>query len=185
MVPALLAYAVGEFGHEFFSQAWDEFFLWESVPEEIADIREFGTTFDPFFVFSFVPDAADEELPGGRPTELVALHFLREEVESCPIFTASSSGRPVRATRASSWSNRRSPAGRFHLEGHSDRPSLSRARAERIAHPARRRPDVHPRRYGWRRDHHDWRFAVGHPARVASARYRVPRTAPTTSSADT
>jgi hypothetical protein len=39
VVPALLAYAVGEFGDEFFSQAWDEFFLWESVPEQIADSR--------------------------------------------------------------------------------------------------------------------------------------------------
>ena len=58
LVPALFAYAVDEYGDEFFGEAWDEFFLWDAVPEDIDNSREFGTTFDPFFVFSFVPDAA-------------------------------------------------------------------------------------------------------------------------------
>lgn len=86
LVPALFAYAADAFGDEFFAEAWDEFFLWNSVPDDLADSREFGTTFDPFFVFSFVPDSADEDLPAGWPTEPVALHFLHEEVESCPDF---------------------------------------------------------------------------------------------------
>jgi hypothetical protein len=86
LVPALFAYAADEFGDEFFDEAWDEFFLWDAVPDDIDNSREFGTTFDPFFAFSFVPDAAESDLPPGWPTEPVALHFLHQEVESCPDF---------------------------------------------------------------------------------------------------
>jgi hypothetical protein len=84
LVPALFSYAAQEFGHEFFAEAWDEFFLWNDVPDDIESSKEFGTTFDPFFVFDFVPDAAEDLLPDGWPTEPLALHFLRHEVESAP-----------------------------------------------------------------------------------------------------
>ena len=83
LIPALFAYAADELGPEFLEEAWEAFFLWEDVPEEIESSREFGTTFDPFLVFSFIPDPADD-LPDGWPTEALALHFLHHEVESCP-----------------------------------------------------------------------------------------------------
>lgn len=86
LVPALFAYAADQFGDEFFAEAWEEFFLWDSAPDDAAESREFGTTFDPFFVFSFVPDPAGDDLPAGWPTEPLALHFLHQEVESCPEF---------------------------------------------------------------------------------------------------
>jgi hypothetical protein len=85
LVPALFAYAADEFGDEFFDEAWEEFFFGAAVPDDIDNSREFGTTFDPFFVFSFVPDA-ETDLPPGWPIEPVALHFLHQEVESCPDF---------------------------------------------------------------------------------------------------
>ena len=84
LVPALFSYAAREFGPEFFAEAWDEFFLWNDVPDDIASSKEFGTTFDPFFVFDFVADAAEDPLPDGWPTEPLARHFLRHEVESAP-----------------------------------------------------------------------------------------------------
>jgi hypothetical protein len=37
-------------------------------------------------VISFVPDPAEDELPAGWPTEPLALHFLHQEVDSCPEF---------------------------------------------------------------------------------------------------
>jgi len=86
LVPALFAYAADQFGDEFLDEAWEEFFLWDAVPDDIDTSREFGTTFDPFFVFSFVPDATETDLPPEWPTEPVALHFLHREVESCPDF---------------------------------------------------------------------------------------------------
>ena len=86
LVPALFAYAADQFGDELFDEAWEEFFLWDAVPDDIDSSPEFGTTFDPFFAFSFVPDAAETDLPPGWPTEPVALHFLHHEVESCPDF---------------------------------------------------------------------------------------------------
>lgn len=85
LIPALFAYAADEFGDEFFDEAWEEFFLWDAVPDDVDNSREFGTTFDPFFVFSFVPDSA-ADLPDGWPTEPLALHVLHREVESCPAF---------------------------------------------------------------------------------------------------
>ncbi len=84
LVPALFSYAAREFGKEFFNEAWDEFFLWTDTPDEVGSSREFGTTFDPFFVFDFVPDAAEDPLPDGWPTEPLARHFLHQEVESAP-----------------------------------------------------------------------------------------------------
>ena len=86
LVPALFSYAAQEFGEEFLDEGWDEFFLWNDVPDDVAGSKEFGTTFDPFFVFAFVPDSAADELPAGWPTEPVALHFLHHEVESAPEF---------------------------------------------------------------------------------------------------
>jgi len=84
LVPVLFSYATQEFGREFFDEAWAEFFVWSNVPDDIEISREFGTTFDPFFVFDFVPDAAEHPLPDGWPTEPLALHFLHHEVESAP-----------------------------------------------------------------------------------------------------
>ena len=84
LVPALFSYAAREFGDEFFNEAWDEFFLWTDAPDDVGSSREFGTTFDPFFVFDFVPDAAEDPLPDGWPTEPIARHFLHQEGESAP-----------------------------------------------------------------------------------------------------
>jgi hypothetical protein len=86
LVPALFAYALEEFGNEFFDEAWEEFFLWTNVPEDVSESKEVSTTFDPFFAFTFVPDAAEIEIPEGWPTEALAQHFLRHEVESAPDF---------------------------------------------------------------------------------------------------
>lgn len=84
LVPALFSYSTQEFGTEFFDEAWDEFFLWTDAPDDIENSKEFGTTFDPFFVFDFVPNATEDPLPDGWPTEPLALHFLHHEVESAP-----------------------------------------------------------------------------------------------------
>lgn len=84
VVPALFAYAIAEFGEEFFDEAWEEFFVWADAPEDPRTSPEFDTTFMPWFVFSFIPDDAEEDLPDGWPTQPVALHFLEHEVEGCP-----------------------------------------------------------------------------------------------------
>jgi hypothetical protein len=56
------------------------------VPDDVENSKELGTTFDPFFVFEFVADSAEDPLPEGWPSEPVALHFLRNDVESAPDF---------------------------------------------------------------------------------------------------
>jgi len=112
LVPALFAYAIDQFGDEFFAEAWAEFFLWDSVPDDVGESREFGTTFDPFFVFSFVPDPAADDLPSGWPTEPLALHVLPRKSSPVPTSIASSLYRRARVRRASSSSSRPHPAGR-------------------------------------------------------------------------
>ena len=47
-MPALFTYALTEFGKEFFAEAWDEFFLWEDVPEEIEGNKEFQSILEDF-----------------------------------------------------------------------------------------------------------------------------------------
>lgn len=84
LVPALFAYALQECGDDYFDEAWQEFFLWEAVPETVDNSKEFGTTFDPFFVFSFVPDSSEDDLPDSWPTEPLALHFLHHEADAAP-----------------------------------------------------------------------------------------------------
>ena len=84
LVPALFAYAVEELGTDFLDEAWHEFFLWQNVPGVIEESREFGTTFDPYFAFGFVPDAAEDPIPEHWPTEPLALHFLHHEAQSVP-----------------------------------------------------------------------------------------------------
>ena len=84
VVPALFSYAAREFGREFFDEAWEEFFLWTDVPDDIERSREFGTTFDPFFVFAFVPDSAEDPLPEGWPTKPLAPHVLDHETDALP-----------------------------------------------------------------------------------------------------
>ena len=86
--------------------------MWDGVPNDIENSKEFGTTFDPFFVFEFVPDAAEEPLPDGWPAEPVALHFLHHEVEFAPAFQREFTSRPARVPRASSPSKRLRPGGR-------------------------------------------------------------------------
>ena len=86
LIPALFAYAATELGNDFFADAWEEFFCWHGVPDALEDSREFGTTFDPFFVFSFVPDSGSADLPEGWPAEPLALHVLHHGFERVPEF---------------------------------------------------------------------------------------------------
>jgi hypothetical protein len=99
LIPALFVYAGERFGAEFFAAAWDEFFAWDAVPESFEDSREFGTTFDPFIMFSFVADPTTD-LPADWPVEPVAQHFLRTEMEGGPTgCRADCSARPSAARR--------------------------------------------------------------------------------------
>jgi hypothetical protein len=66
LVPALFARAADEFGAEFQGEAWDEFFLWTRVRALSKAPKEFGSTFDQFFVFFFVRTQPTTSQTGGR-----------------------------------------------------------------------------------------------------------------------
>ena len=106
LIPALFAYTADEFGDELLDEAWEEFFLWDAVPDDIDNSREFGTTFDPFFAFSFVPDATETDCRQvGRLSRSPCTSYIRRS-SPAPTSTGSSLSRRARATRVSSSSNR-------------------------------------------------------------------------------
>ena len=47
LVPALFSYAAQEFGEEFFDEAWDAFFLWKDVPDDVEGSKEFVQELHP------------------------------------------------------------------------------------------------------------------------------------------
>ena len=59
------------------STPWDEFFLFEDVPEHPPDTPEFDTIFVPWFVLHYVPDPHEDDVPPDWPGETVARHYLR------------------------------------------------------------------------------------------------------------
>jgi hypothetical protein len=95
LVPALFSYAAQESGTEFY-EAWDEFFLWNNAPEDIENSREFGTTFDPFLVFDFAPDATEDPLPDGWPTGDVQASSTRVPYRLQESFETMTTGRILR-----------------------------------------------------------------------------------------
>jgi hypothetical protein len=77
VVPQLLEYALEHWGREFFLAAWAEFFLWNDVPEDVQATPEFESPFIPWFVFHYVPDPNDDDLPAGFPQVTVGRHYLQ------------------------------------------------------------------------------------------------------------
>jgi hypothetical protein len=77
VIPTLLQYALEHWRREYLFAAWAEFYAWENVPEDIESTPEFETTFLPWFLFHYVPDPHDEELPSGWPQETVGSHYLQ------------------------------------------------------------------------------------------------------------
>ena len=178
LVPALFAYAADEFGDEFFDEAWEEFFLWDAVPDDIDDSREFGTTVQS--VLRLLLRRPTPPRPNYRQAGRLSpspCTFSTSEVESCPTSTASSSSKRAGATRASLSSNRPRLANRSNLK------DILTGRhfhvLEQSASGMLRTGDLHlhARRHGRRRQHHARCLAVGHSAIVAPARHRVPRPA--------
>ncbi len=84
VVPALFAYATQRWGKSFFAEAWEEFFVWDQVPEDVGESPEFGTLFVPWFVFSFVSDPTTPDRALGIPDKPVGLAYLEEGATSLP-----------------------------------------------------------------------------------------------------
>ena len=80
LVPTLFERALEGWGKPFFMEAWEAFFLWKDVPEDVQGTPEFETLFLPWFVFTFVSDPAPRRRHTDTPARPIALHFL----DTCP-----------------------------------------------------------------------------------------------------
>jgi hypothetical protein len=76
-VPELFRLALKEFGGPFIAAALDEFFLWQSVPEDFEQTEDFGSFFLPWFVYEFVDDPDDPDRVPNAPAESLAALYLR------------------------------------------------------------------------------------------------------------
>jgi hypothetical protein len=76
IVDLLLPYLLDQWSRDFFLEAWDEFFLWTDVPEDITGTKEFETMFLPWLTTLFVAEPEDAaRVPW--PVEPVAMHWLK------------------------------------------------------------------------------------------------------------
>jgi hypothetical protein len=79
VVPAVLGFALAEWGEEFVAEAWEEWVLWnEPVPEHLQDDPDFYPLFLPWFVFSYIPDPHAEDAWPNAPQTPLALAYLAD-----------------------------------------------------------------------------------------------------------
>jgi hypothetical protein len=102
MVETLLEFILRTWGAPFVREAWEDFFLWEDVPEDMLGTQEFDPMFVPWLTTMFAPepegvdgdedevqrreDARREASDAPWPTEPVALHWLKAEAPKLDLF---------------------------------------------------------------------------------------------------
>lgn len=76
VIDSLLPFAVRRWGKPFFQHAWEDFWNYEDVPEDMAAVPEFGSMFLPWFTTWFVPDPAADEFEDDWPARPIAIEWL-------------------------------------------------------------------------------------------------------------
>jgi hypothetical protein len=79
VINQVLDYVADEFGAEFIAVAWEEFYVWDDVPEDMPGTPEFDTMFIPWVTLAYEPDPSTEAFQPDWPTGIVALHWLEAE----------------------------------------------------------------------------------------------------------
>lgn len=77
IVETLVDYIGATWGETFTYVAWEEFFVWDDVPEDLATTPEFDTMFLPWLTLGYAPDPHDDDVKADWPSEPVGLHWLR------------------------------------------------------------------------------------------------------------
>ena len=76
VVDTLLDFALKTWGKTFLEHAWEDFWVYDDVPDDMPSTPEFDTMFVPWFVLGFVPDPESDEARDDWPTQAVGLHWL-------------------------------------------------------------------------------------------------------------
>jgi hypothetical protein len=77
VVEGVFKFAIATWGEALLHHAWEDFWNYEAVPEDITGTPEFESTFTPWFVFEFVPDADVDEAADDWPAEPLAVAWRR------------------------------------------------------------------------------------------------------------
>jgi hypothetical protein len=76
VVDGLLQFITETWGEPLIVHAWEDFWNYEDVPEDLVTTPEFDPMFVPWLVLEFVPDAESDDADDDWPTQPIGLEWL-------------------------------------------------------------------------------------------------------------
>jgi hypothetical protein len=76
VVDTLMKFALETWGKPLVTHAWEDFWVYDDVPEDLPSTPEFDTMFMPWLVLGFVPDPQADEARDDWPTQPIGLEWL-------------------------------------------------------------------------------------------------------------
>ena len=76
IVDTLLDFTIRTWGKPLVDHAWEDFWIYDDVPDDMPSTPEFETMFVPWLVLGFVPDPESDEARDDWPTQPIGLHWL-------------------------------------------------------------------------------------------------------------
>ena len=76
VVDTLMKFALETWGKPLITHAWEDFWVYDDVPEDLPSTPEFDTMFMPWLVLGFVPDPEADEARDDWPTQPIGLEWL-------------------------------------------------------------------------------------------------------------
>jgi hypothetical protein len=84
VVDGLLRFIATTWGEPMMAQAWEDFWNYDDVPEELATTPEFDPMFIPWLVLGFEPDPEAEEAGPDWPSQPIGLAWLETTDDAVP-----------------------------------------------------------------------------------------------------
>ena len=76
VVDTLMAFTLETWGEPLIAHAWEDFWVYDDVPDDLPSTPEFDTMFMPWLVLGFVPDPAADNAHDDWPTRPIGLEWL-------------------------------------------------------------------------------------------------------------
>jgi hypothetical protein len=84
VVEAIVKFIAETWDESLVARAWEEFWNWEDVPDDMTAMPEFESMFVPWLVLGFVPDSADEDADPEWPDQPLGLEWLARRAVEIP-----------------------------------------------------------------------------------------------------
>lgn len=86
IVDAVFPFTLDTWGEALMRHAWEDFWNYEDVPEDLPGTPEFEPMFIPWLVFEFVPDPEADEAEETWPDQPIVLEWLARSTRPIPEF---------------------------------------------------------------------------------------------------